>query len=1344
MDSSINQTSQPQQSGDMFQQIETIMSTIKREAGALETLKSQIQEVEDLRKQVTEYQTHIKELSAEKEQMLIIQNEFEISNLQLKKDLQHLNNVCNEERRTLSDIQKINTTLKQEINQLHNDLSQLNQNTVEVTKANQILTSQLTQIQFSFEDEKQSIQSTLRALEAQLTESEKQKSEISGHFWRLTEEMNSMKTQTQRKDELLEGKEQQLALVQTQLEASEGRCEDFEKELRASNSVKEELNSELARMMSSSQMQIHQLRQLIQDQEGKITSSDTILNDIKESKQREIDELLVKVNDLTSKLSTAVERIQVSEKEKETAIKKLGTMSSSHSTMQSEIEKFSRLNQELQVTVSGLQTRLSDTEVLVVTTQTQRDEISSQLSSLSSRYTALETQARDEQNWHWTELQRVKNLEMQVTDENSRLLSELEERCGQLDAAQKEKETVSGNARQEIERAASITSALRDELEKRLDELTSATKERDELRIECEELRKTCMALKKQLTASEEAYLKARETDTNKIQQELRTRVAKIRTLESDKEDLLRETSALMQQKSELQKGNTSLQSSLKDISSTLEETRVSLQRAETACQEKASMLEDVRRRETELRNQISKGDNAQKDEIAKLENIVKTTKKVAAQQVTEVSLRVKSVMDEAEAVKTRNKELIEAERKALQEAEKMRSELQLNKSTHAEIQQQMAYDVSLLRREVQDARAQCHTALESKERAEADAIAARLSTTRLESENARLGEGNVDLIQRLEQSEQSLIRIKADHEAHLGEVVRLRNRQTELDSTVARQADKISALSTALSTAGVEDKNENVRLRQQLEVLSSDINQSKAVIQRLQREADEAKSAYARIQTTSNVTVTGLLAELKATETALSEERRRCLEETTAYQEETHRLRQNLESTKTNLEDSRIRGRRDREERDVQIAQLELDIEKSRGSVAGKDARLSELESQRQKDREKLHELLERVAVAEQSRAELEMALHEERQQRRKLERDGNAAGASNMHINTFGSSLDDGGVLWDDGKNVLITAVPQPQSQSMGQFEWIETQRQHPKMEPIERSPLSTTTTTTSLSSQAYPSSFKNKDSESSSPAFNSLQQDSKKFPSEGILTNNNNNNVIPERNVKFSTTIVDYDLNGSRSNLPPKYDDREDDDDEDQNQDQDDNVAITLRNPEVNRPRPPVLPPDEEDEDDDGYYNRSSRLQHVDDVGTDAAAATAVQASIQRTQAFLMRRSGSHSDDIAVNEKHTKSMRRDKNKTEFAPRQTSSAEAAVTESYTGAAAGGVGIGIDGRRSAEEKSPHTDISAEIAKRKANKKGLAKEGGPQASKSQTTLRGTSDISLPLIPTAQHRTNKGR
>jgi len=84
---------------------------------------------------------------------------------------------------------------------------------------------------------------------------------------------------------------------------------------------------------------------------------------------------------------------------------------------------------------------------------------------------------------------------------------------------------------------------------------------------------------------------------------------------------------------------------------------------------------------------------------------MVKDSKKQAAQQVTEMSNRVKETLQAADEARLEKDALVDSERKAVQETERIRTELEIASKNHDDMQQQMAREMALMKRDQQDQR---------------------------------------------------------------------------------------------------------------------------------------------------------------------------------------------------------------------------------------------------------------------------------------------------------------------------------------------------------------------------------------------------------------------------------------------------------------------------------------------------------------------------------------------------------------------------------------------------------------------------------------------------------------
>jgi predicted Mrr-cat superfamily restriction endonuclease len=68
------------------------------------------------------------------------------------------------------------------------------------------------------------------------------------------------------------------------------------------------------------------------------------------------------------------------------------------------------------------------------------------------------------------------------------------------------------------------------------------------------------------------------------------------------------------------------------------------------------------------------------REDINRLDHLVKESKKAAAQQVLEITLRAKAASEEVDELKAQRAELVASEKKAYAEVEKVKIEAEMNK----------------------------------------------------------------------------------------------------------------------------------------------------------------------------------------------------------------------------------------------------------------------------------------------------------------------------------------------------------------------------------------------------------------------------------------------------------------------------------------------------------------------------------------------------------------------------------------------------------------------------------------------------------------------------------------
>jgi chromosome segregation ATPase len=170
------------------------MSAVRQEAENFESLKAKVKDYDEIKKEMPSLILRLQQ--SEK-----LNNEYfeqktlsdEIIN-KLRVDMQRLNDMFNSERRQHLEAKQTQIRQEQELNRVMREVDHLQKDAnliMDTKKTNQHLQLQNTLLQQRLDDEKANLQKSLRLMEKQHEEAEKVKSELSVHFWNLSEELKS-------------------------------------------------------------------------------------------------------------------------------------------------------------------------------------------------------------------------------------------------------------------------------------------------------------------------------------------------------------------------------------------------------------------------------------------------------------------------------------------------------------------------------------------------------------------------------------------------------------------------------------------------------------------------------------------------------------------------------------------------------------------------------------------------------------------------------------------------------------------------------------------------------------------------------------------------------------------------------------------------------------------------------------------------------------------------------------------------------------------------------------------------------------------------------------------------
>ena len=317
----------------------------------------------------------------------------------------------------------------------------------------------------------------------------------------------------------------------------------------------------------------------------------------------------------------------------------------------------------------------------------------------------LTAQLREMQNRHWEEMKAIKESESTLLSEADSLTQELHEKMTLLTSLQSEKAQWEHHSKEEINRMGHMTALMTDELEKRVLELTQVTTERNALADEKQTDKKRIEELEASVKNMEGTFKQTLDTDRTKLQEELRKRVAKLKTMETEKQELLQETHELSSQLGVAQRDVSSMQTQLIAATEQLKEHAHHEEMLKARNTELLEELKAASRREQDVRLELTRADERLRGEDVRVDTLIKETKKMATQQVMDVTNQLRLAQDETERLKTQCINLEAAEKRVMSDLDRARKDIELVMTSRDEMQQQNTSETASLRKDLQEQR---------------------------------------------------------------------------------------------------------------------------------------------------------------------------------------------------------------------------------------------------------------------------------------------------------------------------------------------------------------------------------------------------------------------------------------------------------------------------------------------------------------------------------------------------------------------------------------------------------------------------------------------------------------
>ena len=958
----------------MYSQLEAMMHSVRKEAAGLEALKAKLKDMDDLKRRNADLKDKLQASEIANSDLHRMLDESDRNAKSQRDDMQHLNDIYNEEREMHLQIQQKFLTQEQELIHLRGEVTFVQREAGKVAdlrKGNQKLQGQVAALEKRLEDERLDWLKAKTELEEQLKDREKVKDEVSGHVWNLSEEIKSLRQRLGHAEQTEMSLQETLVASQRSVQQADERTLMAIEDGAARSHRAAKAESDVNESHREMQRETARLEAEILRRDEELQIAQGRLSDLEHGRQHEKASVRAKINELLDALKKARETSVAAETQ---AAEVRRAADEDHRALAEAEAEVDGLKQSLNTVNNELTSREEDLRRVKM----QLGEAMKKAESSNHHFEAMQNQVRDGQAKYWGELQSMKEREAGYVAEIESLTADLEEKRALTRMLETEKSELQRIIHDEQTLATDAQTSMRDEVGRQKTELHTTKQERDEALDKVELLQKQLNDVEKTIKKNEVMYQRALENDRSKIQHEIRVKLGRIQNMEVEKQELLKELEQLMLQISENQKEISKYKVDLEAANRKAHDLELQYTAVLTDKEELVQEVKMASRKEQELRDTATRLDAQFRENISRLETMVKESKKTAAAQVAEISNRVQGALNEAEDARRERDRFADAQRIAQSDADKYRTEVEMLKKSHDDMQLQMARESANTRRELQEARDKMKLMQESKSKTDTETMRVRLDQTRLENETARLKEIIKDHEMKAGATSEEMADLRSEL-AKIGELYRTsKARVIDFEQKDLRRDKKVEQAMEELARGENQHKMEQRRLRVTISNLETENGELRELVGRVQKESADAKANLIKLQSSTQNTINGLLEELRSTEESLSKERRKSQEQIMDYHSRNNELQTALERTKGSMEEEVAKTKANASDKEHRLMQLESDTQRMRQHLSDRDDRIQELERARQVDRSKTLELKGTVAQQEQSldaaRTELEL----------------------------------------------------------------------------------------------------------------------------------------------------------------------------------------------------------------------------------------------------------------------------------------------------------------------------------------------------------------------------------
>ncbi|GMH92918.1 hypothetical protein TrVE_jg10853 [Triparma verrucosa] len=1003
---------------NLFSQIGDYISKVQAETGNnAQHVKKKLLELEDVREELSLKDSKLNELSRRMNQTEADLAQTRSYNESLVSDIEKLNAVVVAEK-NLTQRQTIELSRWQDtVEALRHDNTRLEGSVSKadlLQHANVELNEELNRVRSQIDDERVELRKTVNSLSSQLEASVKKESETSSHFWNLTEDAKNLRSNLERitseRDVTSEKLDEVTRAHRSLKEMSEAREDSLKADLER---VKGSIDQALMQASNQKEIQMrNEFKDMLERMGGLQEQAEMHRGEL-EGLEKERDGYRKKLGEQKGETEKVMNLLREERKKSDSAALEIATLQQNMNSMESQNKKAAGAIGQGQDEIARLQDEVGKLKADLQIAKNQREEDAQLVAVAMSERDGILNRYKSDTEQHRLTVESLRKSEQNAAGNVQHMAAELENMKAQNEGLQKQVMSGSHHTNAELQNYKAVCDQLQKELEVRLEQLAQETERADENAREASAIRNEVKAKAEELQEREKSWSRSYTKEKERLQSEYATIKMRCTNLEQEKADLLKEGEELNKETKESRKEKEDALDKVRE----LEKEKGELDRLVVKTKgEKIELLEElkaVNRREEETQNNVARREQDLLQELDDVKHELKNTKKVATGQVMEFQGQTEALMKQMMKIqgelagtaanlaeKTRN----------LEDQEIQNAEL---KGRIEEIQAGYMNELAEKRREIERFKGSALMAAQEARKKGEELDASKIELARVGGDSRSLRDGKRDAESRAREAERQLRHLEEDLAKAQDDVNRFRGKAVELEDELGKlqlNLREVQILNVDLKEKGTKEMG---TLKNELEKLNDIVRSQEEALEGSRRLVAEGQTKFGQLQATSNATINGLMAELKATEEALVRERERMSHDTEVLRSqvvETERdMDSNISKYKTTI--TALREESDRYRRAAYT--LEAETNKLKVQLEGKKREVDRLAAEMEVAKDANRDSERRLAMQKDSVRAAERELERIRDTMRDYESNKSAndeqLGAANIALKSTVVSKDE-----------------------------------------------------------------------------------------------------------------------------------------------------------------------------------------------------------------------------------------------------------------------------------------------------------------------------------------------